>query len=73
MADSFSKDIPKPNGKDVVRVSVGEFEGNKLLGIRIWFKPDKADELRPTQKGISISVSLYGALMEALKEAEKFI
>ena len=65
----FVKDIPKGNGKDFIRVEVGEFEGHKLIGIRIWFKPDNSEELRPTQKGISIPAHLYPDLMSALQEA----
>ncbi len=73
MAGDFVKDIAKGNGKDTIRVTVSEYEGHKLLGIRVWFKPDNADELRPTQKGIAIPVALYKDVMAALKEAEEYI
>jgi len=75
MAGNYEKDIPKGNGKDFLRVTVSEYEGHRLLGIRYWFMPEGDDraELRPTQKGISIPVKLYKELLSALEEAKEYI
>jgi len=69
----YQVDIQK-NQKEVVRVSVGEFEGKELLNLRIWYKLDEDDtEYKPSKKGIAISTSKYGELMKALEDAKEFI
>jgi hypothetical protein len=74
VSGEFVKDIPKWNGKDVIRVSLSEFEGHTLIGLRIWYKPDEnSDELRPTQKGIAIPAGLYSDLKTAILELEDYI
>ena len=63
------RDIEK-NSREVVRVAIDEFNGRPLVAIRQWFRPDSGDELRPTAKGINVSVKHLPELAAALAEAE---
>lgn len=70
--EDFVFDIPKGSKGDVIRVSVSDYEGTRLVGIRIWYQGDTG-ELRPTQKGISLSTEYYDDIMEALTGAKEHI
>ena len=46
------------NATEVVRVSLREFRGRKLVDVRVYYTDDEG-EYRPTRKGISLSVDGY--------------
>lgn len=54
-----------------VRVSISEFKGNDLIDIRTWNQVKDSDEYSPTGKGVSLNVSLYPELKEAILALEQ--
>ena len=58
------------NATEVVRVSLTEYRGRKLVDVRVHYSDD-AGEYRPTKKGVSLSVDVYPDLKRALLELEK--
>ncbi len=61
--------FPKNNREDV-RVTLSNFKGHDLLGVRVWFKGDN-DELRPSKSGITIKVELLPELLALLNKAQE--
>ena len=59
------------NATEVVRVSLTEYRGRKLIDIRVYY--DDSGEYRPTKKGVSLSVDVYPDLKRALLELEKVL
>ena len=59
--DRFQK-----NATDEIRVSLTEFNNYRLVDLRTWTK-NKAGELVPTKKGISVRVDLFPALLRAVE------
>ena len=60
------------NATEVVRVSLTEYRGRKLVDMRVYYSDD-AGEYRPTKKGVSLSVEVYPDLKRALLELEKVL
>ncbi|GIX49138.1 MAG: hypothetical protein KatS3mg131_3349 [Candidatus Tectimicrobiota bacterium] len=58
------------NATEVVRVSLTEYRGHKLLDIRVYYSDDEG-QYRPTRKGVSLAVGLYPELKKALLSLEK--
>ena len=56
----------KKNAVEEIRASLTEFSGHKLVDLRIWAE-NKAGELVPTKKGISVRVDLFPALLRAVE------
>ena len=65
MIASFQK-----NKFEEVRVQLKEFKGYDLLDIRVYTAPRESEENVPTGKGLSINVSHFNELKNALLEAE---
>ena len=63
------RDIDKGGG-EVIRVELSEFKGKTYLNIRIWYMDKNTNELRPSQKGVTIKPELYSQLKDALLSAE---
>jgi hypothetical protein len=63
------KDIDKGNG-EVIRVEMSEYKGAQYLNLRVWYTDKNTNELKPTQKGITVKPELYDALKEAVLLAE---
>ena len=53
-------------------VSVSEFRGKNRIDIRKWYT-DKTGDLKPTQKGINLSIEEWEDFYENFNEAVKFI
>ena len=60
------------NATEVVRVSLTEFRGRKLVDLRVYYTDD-AGEYRPTRKGISISVDGYLDFRNAIARLDKVL
>jgi predicted phosphoadenosine phosphosulfate sulfurtransferase len=58
------------NATEVVRVSLTEFRGHKLIDMRVYYSDDEG-QYRPTKKGVSLSVSLYTDFKQAIQALEK--
>lgn len=56
--------IDKGNNKDLIRVSLSEFNDKKYLDIRICYL--RGDELGFTKKGINLPAELIGELQNAI-------
>jgi len=60
------------NATEVVRVSLTEYRGRKLLDVRVYYSDDEG-QYRPTKKGVSLSVEVYPDFKRALLELEKIL
>lgn len=60
------------NATEVVRVSITEFRGRKLIDLRVYYTDDEG-EYRPTRKGISISVDGYPEFRHAIARLDKVL
>jgi hypothetical protein len=58
------------NATEVVRVSLTEFRGHKLIDMRVYYSDDEG-QYRPTKKGVSLSVGLYTDFKLAILALEK--
>lgn len=58
------------NATEVVRVSLTEFRGHKLIDFRVYYSDDEG-QYKPTKKGVSLSVGLYTDFKKAVLALEK--
>jgi hypothetical protein len=67
----FSKDIEK-NKNEIIRISIDEYKGEKLLNIRVFYK-NKEGQWAPTKKGIAIRLEQFPSLKRVLDEIEDIL
>ena len=60
------------NATEVVRVSLTEYRGRKLVDVRVYYS-DSEGQYRPTKKGVSLSVDVYPDFKRALLVLEKIL
>ena len=60
------------NATEVVRVSLTEYRGRKLVDVRVYYSDDEG-QYHPTKKGVSLSVDVYPDFKRALMELEKIL
>jgi len=60
------------NATEVVRVSLTEYRGRKLVDVRVYYSDDEG-QYHPTKKGVSLSVEVYPDFKRALLELEKIL
>ena len=60
------------NATEVVRVSLTEFRGHKLIDFRVYYSDDEG-QYKPTKKGVSLSVGLYTDFKKAVLTLEKVL
>lgn len=60
------------NATEVVRVSLTEYRGHKLVDVRVYYA-DNEGQYRPTKKGVSLSVEVYPDFRRALLTLEKIL
>ena len=65
--DRLITEIPK-NTKEVIRVTIGEFNDRPIAGARVWFKANDGS-WRPSKTGIAFRLELLPAVADALAEA----
>jgi hypothetical protein len=58
------------NATEVVRVSLTEYRGHKLIDVRVYYSDDEG-QYRPTKKGVSLGVGLYADFKQAMAALEK--
>lgn len=56
------------NARELVRVSLEEFKGYRLVSVRLWAR-DPLKGLVPTRQGVSLRLSLLPGLLGALEAA----
>jgi hypothetical protein len=60
------------NATEVVRVSLTEYRGRKLVDVRVYYS-DSEGQYRPTKKGVALSVDVYPDFKRALLALEKIL
>lgn len=61
----------KKNKFQEIRVGIREFKGNDLIDIRTWTMTQGSEDMVPTAKGVSINVSLFKELKQAIAQVEE--
>ena len=64
-------DIGK-NSREIIRVEVSEFKGRNLINLRIWYQTYDGG-YKPTQKGVTLDLSQYGELKEAIAKIGQYV
>ena len=59
------------NASEEIQTSYNQFNGNDLLDIRVFYE-DESGKYKPSRKGISVNVSQFLQLEEALRKAKAF-
>lgn len=67
----FVRDLEK-NKSEIIRVSIDEYRGEKLVNIRVFYK-DKEGNWAPSKKGIAIRLEIFPQLKKVLDEIEEII
>jgi len=70
--DKVVSRIPKSK-KTEIRVGINTFRGKTLLYIRQFAIMDDSEEMKPTKKGISISVDQYPQLLEIIEALADYV
>ena len=60
------------NATEVVRVSLTEYRGRKLVDVRVYYTDDEG-QYRPTKKGVSLSLDVYPDFKRALVALDKIL
>lgn len=60
------------NATEVIRVSLTEYRGRKLIDVRVYYSDDEG-QYRPTKKGVSVSVDRYIDFKRAMLTLEKVL
>lgn len=56
----------RKNTREEIRVEVSEFNGRRLISIRVWFVAE-GGEWRPGKQGIAFNPALLPEMIEALR------
>ena len=59
------------NQDETVYLSLREYKDRKYIDLRIFYQPKDSDEMRPTKKGITLSLDLLGELKRRITAFEK--
>ncbi len=57
------------NARDVARVDLSSFNGRPVVSVREWYSKGEGDDLKPTPKGITLSVEHLPTLAPLLGAA----
>jgi hypothetical protein len=60
------------NATEVIRVSLTEYRGRKLVDMRVYYSDDEG-QYRPTKKGVSLAVERYTDFKRALLTLERVL
>jgi len=61
------------NQDDKVYFTLRKYKDRKYIDLRIFYKPEDADEMRPTKKGITLAIELLPELKRGIVACEKKI
>jgi hypothetical protein len=67
-SDRWIADIPK-NSRETLRIQLSTFKGYDLINIRIWFRSNDGDELKPGKNGFAVRVEKLPELRDAIDKA----
>lgn len=68
MADIISQ-FEKSERRRVL-ASISDYGGKKRIDIRIWYKDDNDDELKPSRQGISLPIERFKDLKKLMTDLE---
>jgi hypothetical protein len=57
---------------EILRVDVSEYEGREFAQIRMWYN-NRGGEVRPTKKGVTLSLKHLETVISALQEAQQIL
>lgn len=57
------------NERELVRVSLDEFNGRPIVDVRVWYRHSESGEHRPGRQGITMSARHLPALAAAVNQA----
>jgi predicted phosphoadenosine phosphosulfate sulfurtransferase len=60
------------NATEVIRVSLAEYRGRKLIDVRVYYSDDEG-QYRPTKKGVSLTAERYTDFKRALLTLERVL
>ena len=60
------------NATEVIRLSLTEYRGHKLVDIRVYYSDDEG-QFRPTKKGVSLAAGLYADFKRSMHALEKIL
>jgi len=67
----------RKNAKEVIRFEISEFMGKELINIRIWYLAQDFNTgesvYKPSQKGVTVNLSEFGELKEAVRRIDQFL
>ena len=61
------------NSFEEVRISLTNFKGKDLIDLRVYYRTDDGGEMRPTKKGITISLEKFSELKNAILALEEVL
>ena len=61
--------FPKGNNQEV-RLSAGEFRDRIYFDVRVFFKDEETEEMRPTKKGITLALDYLPELKKGLEKMD---
>lgn len=56
-----------------IQIRLNEFKGRRYLDLRTFYLDEDGETWKPTRKGVSIPVELFGQLKAALEKVEPLI
>lgn len=59
------------NANEQIRVTLNEYNGRVLLGMRVWWHSLENEDWHPSKKGFACSPERLPELVAALREAER--
>jgi hypothetical protein len=61
-------DVDK-NTREVLRVQLTEYKGYQLIQLRVFYRDDRSDEMKPGKSGVSLRVEKLLELQAAIAKA----
>ena len=62
--------LPKSD-REEIRVFLDRFKGHSVISLRTFYRPRDGAEMRPTNKGLTVSIRHVPGLAQALAKAER--
>ena len=59
------------NQNESVCISIREYKQRKYIDLRVFYRPEGSDELRPTRKGITIGLQHFTELKKGMSAFER--
>ena len=70
MSNQLVYQFPR-NPNEEVCISIREYKQRKYIDLRIFYRQEGSDELRPTKKGLTVGLQFFPELKKGLDAFEK--